>query len=261
MWPLIAAVAGASLIGSVHCAGMCGPFAVLVGRGERRALPLDLRYHAGRLLSYVLLGTLAGGLGAALDLTGRALGAQRVALVLAGAGLIAFGLLGLARQCGLPLPSPRRDGPLRRVAVRLQGLAIGLDPRRRAWAVGAASGLLPCGWLYAYVLTAAATGSSAYGAAVMAVFWLGTVPALALVAASARSLLGPLESRAPAIGSIALVLLGLVALGGRFRVPALNGAQAPEDRAAALLSVEGLDHTEASCCSTPEEGDGTDGRD
>ncbi len=59
-----------SLLGSLHCVGMCGPLvAVAVGDAQvlshatRRAL-LHMGYHGGRLLTYTLVGMLCGLLGA-----------------------------------------------------------------------------------------------------------------------------------------------------------------------------------------------------
>jgi sulfite exporter TauE/SafE len=253
MWPLVTSVALASLVGSVHCAGMCGPFAVLVARGEDRLLGRELAYHSGRLISYSLLGLAAGAAGAALDLSGAAFGLQRAALFLAGAGLVAFGLLSLLRQFGVLLPRPEAGGPLGRLATRAQRLALQLPPARRAWAVGLATGLLPCGWLYAFALTAAASGSPLGGAAVMAVFWIGSVPALVAVSLSARRLLGRFERRAPALGAMALVVLGSLALTGRMRVPALDAAGVVVDPLAAAHQVDALDPERSACCSAEGE--------
>ncbi len=253
MWPLVTSVALASLLGSVHCAGMCGPFAVLVARGEDRLLGRELAYHSGRLVSYLLLGSLAGLAGAALDLSGAAFGLQRAALVLAGAGLVLFGSLSLARQLGVRVPRSAGNGWLGRIAARTQALALELPPSRRAWAVGLATGLLPCGWLYAFVLTAAASGSPLGGAAVMGVFWAGSVPALVAVSVSARRLLGRFEHRAPALGALALVLLGSLALSGRMRVPALDAGAVVVDPVAAARQVDVLDPEQSACCATEEE--------
>ncbi|MFN7147839.1 MAG: sulfite exporter TauE/SafE family protein, partial [Myxococcota bacterium] len=46
----------AGLLGSPHCVGMCGPFVTATGRSAPA-------WHAGRLLTYVTLGALAGAVG------------------------------------------------------------------------------------------------------------------------------------------------------------------------------------------------------
>ncbi len=51
--------------GSLHCVGMCGPLVLTMGRGLRRPsrraqLQHALTYHTGRVLTYVVLGSMAG---------------------------------------------------------------------------------------------------------------------------------------------------------------------------------------------------------
>jgi sulfite exporter TauE/SafE len=44
--------------------------------------------------------------------------------------------------------------------------------------LGMLNGLLPCGFVYFFAITAASTGSVIYGALVMLIFGLSTIPAL-----------------------------------------------------------------------------------
>ena len=53
----VAVVAG--LIGSIHCIGMCGSFAVACGGTARQSF----FWHAGRLTTYMILDALAGAFG------------------------------------------------------------------------------------------------------------------------------------------------------------------------------------------------------
>ena len=68
MIALAGSVLVASLLGSPHCAGMCGGFvcfyAAQGGRGQARA---HAAYNFGRLFSYLVLGLLAGALGRTLE--------------------------------------------------------------------------------------------------------------------------------------------------------------------------------------------------
>ncbi|HEY0971648.1 MAG TPA: sulfite exporter TauE/SafE family protein, partial [Gemmatimonadales bacterium] len=72
---LALAVLVASLVGSPHCAGMCGPFVCFYAGAGAGARPVarwaaHAAYNGGRLLSYLALGALAGTLGAGLDAAG-----------------------------------------------------------------------------------------------------------------------------------------------------------------------------------------------
>ncbi len=207
------AVLGASLLGSVHCAAMCGP---LAAAAEGRA-----SYHAGRLALYLLAGALAGALGGALDAAALHAGWPRLAAQVAGGLLVLFGTVSLLRQAGLRLPRVgdrlglNRDGLLRLGAV---------PPAWRGLALGAASALLPCGWLYAYLAAAAGSGSAERGVLTMGVFWVGTVPAVLAAAAILQRLTGPLRRRLPAFGALALILIGLLTALGRIGPAHHSGA-------------------------------------
>ena len=60
------AILTASLLGSLHCVGMCGGFATLAGAredGGQGSGPV-FAYHGARVAAYILLGAIAGALGA-----------------------------------------------------------------------------------------------------------------------------------------------------------------------------------------------------
>lgn len=177
---------GGALLGlasSLHCVGMCGGIAMLLGlpgqggEGKRAALLADqLPLHAGRALSYMILGGLAGAIGAAaiglVAIEGAHLFTRwAAAMTLAWVGLSTMGLM----------PSPALIGHalLPRLALP-RGGAVGTGAAGRV-AAGIGWGLMPCGMVYGALLFAAFAGSALGGMAVMAGFALGTMPALLLV--------------------------------------------------------------------------------
>ena len=93
--------------------------------------------------------------------------------------------------------------------------AMNRPPVLRALLIGLLTTLLPCGWLYAFAMTAAGVGHPLGGAGVMAVFWVGTLPMLIAVGAGVRALLGPIGARLPALTAIVLVAAGLYTLASR----------------------------------------------
>jgi sulfite exporter TauE/SafE len=90
----------------------------------------------------------------------------------------------------------------------------------RALVIGLLTTLLPCGWLYAFVVTAAGSGGPLNGAAVMATFWVGTLPVLLSLGIGARQLAGALGDRLPLATAAALVIVGAVTLSGRMTLSA-----------------------------------------
>jgi hypothetical protein len=87
-------------------------------------------------------------------------------------------------------------------------------PTARALTVGLLTTLLPCGWLYAFVITAAATGAVADAMLIMIAFWVGTLPMMLAIGVGIRRLAGPLRDRLPVFSALVLVAIGLYSLGG-----------------------------------------------
>ncbi len=210
-----------SLVGSPHCAGMCGPFvAFAVGTGRGRSTTLHAAYNLGRLATYALLGAISGLLGQALNLGGAQVGIPQAAAVVAGAMMVTFGVVLLLRSLGVRLPEAPLPGFVRAIVMRSHRAALAMTPVRRATVIGLCSALLPCGWLYAFVITAAGTASALWGALVMVAFWLGTVPILLSLGVSVRALLGTVGKRLPVVSAIAIVVVGMATLFHRVAIPA-----------------------------------------
>ena len=222
---LLAGVLLASLLGSVHCGAMCSAFACLANAGARRGA----WYHGGRLLAYVTLGVSAGVIGAGLDRAGRLANVQRTAALVTSVALIACGIVQLraAMRAQRFAGASQWGGTL----ARLVAGTASWDPRLRAGAIGLTTALLPCGWLWAFIATAMGTGSPLRAAAVMSVFWLGTVPMLVDVAAGARRW-GPVTRvRWPLASASLVVMLGLGELTAHLLMPpmpALGAAAASQ---------------------------------
>lgn len=215
---LLTGVFAASVVGSVHCLAMCGPLTAL--HGGPRSLRLALTHSLGRLVTYVVLGAAAGALGGALDLAGRLGEVQRAATLAAGLLVVAMGVAVAvrARKGDGPLFATARkqngDGPLFATALVKLGR---MRPARKAAIVGMLTGLLPCGWLWAFVITAGGTASAVTGALVMFAFWLGTVPAMVGVLGLVGPALGRLRARMPMVTAAMLIVLGLGSLALRWR--------------------------------------------
>lgn len=213
-WLLVPSVLAASLLGSLHCAAMCGAFACMASdRHGETDLRLQGPYQTGRLLAYLLLGALAGGAGVALNVVGWRAGLSHAASLGMGLLLITWGG---ARLWHLRHQAARPSGAAPRWWQHLAGawlrrVAEATPNRRAAW-TGLLTGLLPCGWLWVFVAVASGTASVPSGMLVMAVFWLGSVPALVGVVVGARHLGARWQQRLPAISATVILVLGVVSL-------------------------------------------------
>jgi hypothetical protein len=223
---LLPAILLASLLGSPHCAAMCGGFVCFYSGQGKTSGAAHVAYNGGRLVSYLLLGILAGALGAGIDLAGRMAGLQRGAAIAAGFVMIAWGGATVATSLGLRMPGSAAPAGFRRLLARTLELLHGRPPAQRALAIGLLTTLLPCGWLYVFVAAAAGTGSPLDGALVMTAFWAGTVPMLAGLGLATQRALGPLGLRMRAVTAAALMVLGLLTVTGRIR-PELHHPATP----------------------------------
>jgi hypothetical protein len=196
---------------------MCGP---LVGlQGGARSVRLAAIHSLGRLLTYATIGVLAGLAGNALDLAGSLGNVQRLATLAAGGTIIAWGVYALIRATRVrrtPAEPPRaRTGSTAfgsaLVHIRTRSRA------RRTFALGLLTGLLPCGWLWAFAISAAGSGSPVGGALVMIAFWIGTVPAMVGLLGLAGPLVARVRARLPLVTALALIAVGLATLGLRWR--------------------------------------------
>lgn len=163
-----------ALLGSfAHCVPMCGPF-ILMQSSANMA-----RYQAGRLVTYVALGAVAGGAGGVIAGQGAFRWPLAILLAIAALAFLAQAAARLFSFGGETLAFLSR--PLARIVVPMAARQAG------GFKLGLLLGLLPCGFLYAALAAAAATGSARGGAMAMASFGAGTVPALVLVSVAGRA--------------------------------------------------------------------------
>jgi sulfite exporter TauE/SafE len=184
-WAALGAALLMGVLGSPHCVGMCGGIATALApphdpgarrpRAEGFGLPVILAF--GRIGTYAALGMLAGGAG---SIVATRFGAAAGPALRFGLGALLV-LVGLSVAGWWPQALGWLEGGAGRVWHRLAPVAGRVLPVRtplRALAAGALWGLLPCGLVYGALAGAAVAGSPAAGAAWMAAFGLGTLPAV-----------------------------------------------------------------------------------
>jgi sulfite exporter TauE/SafE len=192
----IAAAALAGLVGSPHCAGMCGGFALACGGSGRQAIP----WHLGRLATYAALGAAAGGFGNVIP------GPGWVGAVISTALIVWFSaaLAGWA-------PEPRVAVP---GLTRLGSSLLARPGLTARFAFGLANGLLPCGLVYAALAIPVAAADPVTGALAMLAFGAGTIPLLsALILGGRRLTAGNMRTRR--VVALAVLVLGLTSVGLR----------------------------------------------
>lgn len=197
------------LAGSLHCVGMCGPLLLalpLDAAGKLAVLRQTSIYHAGRILTYALLGILFGLLGKGLALAGF----QKILSV--SAGILMLGMALMAWRFEQIVANLPGFGAFTR---RLKS-AMGNMMRRRQFGstflLGLLNGFLPCGMVYAALAAAIATTSLAEGGIFMAIFGLGTLPLLLGLSIASRQFGTAVRQKVKFAQPILLGLVGLILL-------------------------------------------------
>ena len=223
---------GLGFLGSLHCVGMCGPLVLALpqphGEFGRWALLVSGRglYNIGRALMYALLGLGAGLIGGAARFSGLQ---QTISII---SGVLILLWLGMPKKLASKASIATGAAQFINTLQRLLAPVLRTHFLSSQFGLGVLNGLLPCGLVFVALAGALAQSSVLASAGFMALFGLGTFPALLFFSiltgklknnfsASLRRLLPP----GLAVVAILLILRGL-ALDIPYISPVM-GAQAP----------------------------------
>lgn len=163
-----------------HCIGMCGGIVIAYSSRKVDAQWSSMMqglahivYSFGRITTYVMLGAIFGAIGGVVQFNGYTTAAMTI---VAGIFMILAGLSLLGKfEFLTKLEHSFSGSKWYQDAFRqvLQSKSL-----YSFYILGLLNGLLPCGLVYFFAVTAASTGSPLWGALVMFIFGLSTIPAL-----------------------------------------------------------------------------------
>lgn len=212
-------------LGSAHCIGMCGGFAVAVGEqagpGRAAALRGQLLYVFGKALTYATLGLMLSTLARLSALAGadalalRSVTIESLGQVLAWVAGLVMIFMGLAKLRSASASKPERWARTRalwrRFGASLQPLfsaARQIKGDLGALSTGLVTGLLPCGLSWgALVLALAVEPMAAFVG--MLLFGLATAPALLAVGLGWRGFSLRFRTLAAGLTGPLLIVFGL----------------------------------------------------
>jgi sulfite exporter TauE/SafE len=204
------------LLGTGHCIGMCGPLVVALP-GQTGRFSAHLAYHAGRLITYGLIGALMGAAGGGLIGLAATVGGDPLVWIarvqmgislLAGLFLLFFGLSRLgfvAEPRWLAIALPNRMPGWQRLMSRAADQRSDLD----LFLMGLFLGGLPCGLSYAAFAKALSGAQLLSGGAAALIFGMGTLPGLLAVGAGAAVFLNRFRQQADILAG--LIMIGMAA--------------------------------------------------
>ncbi len=177
----ILSIISIAFLGSMgHCIGMCGGIVIAYSstKIDESSSKLSqsvahLVYSLGRITTYTTMGVVFGAIGGVVSFSGIAIATLTI---IAGVFMVLAGLSIVGRLKFLTLleHSFSHSGWYQQVfrsVLRSRSLSS-------FYILGLLNGLLPCGLVYFFAVTAASTGSPLWGAFVMFIFGLSTIPSL-----------------------------------------------------------------------------------
>ncbi|WP_131536649.1 sulfite exporter TauE/SafE family protein [Pedobacter nototheniae] len=164
------------LLGSLHCAVMCGPLMLGLPFQKNKLINTAFQlliYQFGRILIYTSLGFIVGALGSSL----RVFSNQKSLSILIGAILILFTILHLSAAYQKKLNGFQLIliKPISKMMAKVFKLPF--------WSffAGMLNGLIPCGMVYLALATALNTSTLKGGGTFMFLFGLGTTPLMLMI--------------------------------------------------------------------------------
>ncbi|WP_041672266.1 sulfite exporter TauE/SafE family protein [Sulfurimonas denitrificans] len=163
-----------------HCIGMCG--GIVLAYSSIKIEPesskisqsvAHLLYSLGRVFTYSILGAIFGAIGGVIIFSNSANG---VLLIVAGVAMVLAGLslMGKIKFLTLIEHSFSSSSAYKNLFKKV----LNSKSNFSFFTLGMLNGLLPCGFVYFFAITAASTASPLYGAFVMMIFGLSTIPAM-----------------------------------------------------------------------------------
>lgn len=163
-----------------HCIGMCGGIVIAYSstKLDENSTKINqtlahLLYSFGRVTTYMTLGALFGFIGSVISFSNTANG---VLLIIAGiimmlVGTSLGGKLKFLTKIEHSIQNSQWYHRYFKELLRSENLTS-------FYMLGLLNGLLPCGFVYFFAITAASTASALDGALVMLIFGLSTIPAM-----------------------------------------------------------------------------------
>lgn len=195
------------LMGSFHCAGMCGPIAIalpLHGNTVPQKIFGGTLYNIGRTITYGIMGALFGMLGQGIHLLGFQ---QNISVVMGALMIISVLFPALFRnQFSLEKSWFSVVGKLKKSIGKL----FAVRSFSSLFFVGLLNGLLPCGLVYIAIAGAIGTGSATQGTLYMILFGLGTIPMMLGISVAGNMMGLALRNKINKIIPVLVVVVGLL---------------------------------------------------
>jgi sulfite exporter TauE/SafE len=195
------------LMGSVHCAGMCGPIAIalpLHGNTVGQKIFGGSLYNLGRTITYGIMGAIFGFLGQGLQMLGFQ---QKVSVIMGALMIISVLFPALFKnQYSMHKSWFSAVGKLKKKI----GAMFSIRSFQSLFFIGMLNGLLPCGLVYMAIAGAIGMGGVAEGSLYMILFGLGTIPMLLAISLAGNVLSHSVRNKINKLIPVLVIVVGLL---------------------------------------------------
>jgi sulfite exporter TauE/SafE len=223
---------GSGLLGGIgHCAGMCGPviaayslnLGTASGPGHPSPVLPHIFYNLGRITTYSIIGGIMGLTGSFAGIVQSIEKFQNMAMAMIGLlmivmGLATSGLFSFGKNKNNEAPGKGIAATLSRI---INGMIRFISETRTSgsfYAIGMATGFIPCGLLYTAYIAAAGAGAGAgsrtegflRGMLMLLLFGLGTAPALLLIGRIVSLRAVWIRIRLYRISALVMIAIGMI---------------------------------------------------
>ncbi len=243
------------LMGSFHCAGMCGPIAIalpLHGNTVSQKIFGGTLYNLGRTITYGFMGAIFGLLGQGLQLIGFQ---QKVSVIMGALMIISVLFPKLFKnQYSMNKSWSSVVGKLKKTI----GQMFSIRSFQSLFFIGMLNGLLPCGLVYMAIAGAIGTGGVAGGSLYMILFGLGTIPMLLAISLAGNVLSLAIRNKINKLIPVLVVVVGILfvlrglSLGIPYLSPPKQKIEQKFEKSLEAESAELHKETKGDCCKLKE---------
>jgi len=194
------------LMGSFHCAGMCGPIAIalpLHGNAIPQKIFGGVLYNLGRTMTYGIMGAIFGLLGQGVEMIGFQ---QKISVIMGSIMIISVLFPAIFKN------QYRMDKSWISLVGRLKstiGKLFSVRSFSSLFFIGLLNGLLPCGLVYMALAGAIGTGEVVLGSLYMILFGLGTIPMLLSIAIAGNIMSVAIRRKINRLIPVLVVIVGI----------------------------------------------------
>lgn len=241
------------LMGSFHCAGMCGPIAIalpLHGNTVGQKIFGGGLYNIGRTITYGIMGAIFGLLGQGISMIGFQ---QKISVIMGVLMIISVLFPALFKNQGNLNKSWFSFVTNLKKSI---GKLFSIRTYSSLFFIGMLNGLLPCGLVYMAIAGAIGTGSVAQGSIYMILFGLGTIPMLLFISLAGNAMGLALRKKINKLIPVLVVVVGIffilrgLSLGIPFLSPPKQKIEQKFEKSLNQNSAELHIESKGDCCST-----------